>query len=211
MDHRFVLFDLGEQRNYRYALGELEEVRQRLVELHSHNWISNRTFYWNIFSNPARNMQGKTMLQTWQEHWQGLIKSNADDFIEGTDPDVEADPDPVFWHTNDTNNWKKILDEDRADKYIELETAAYQENWHALQSQRKTLGLKPPIKPSRLAKGQIPLPAHLRRGQAQPPQQDLAGLQARVGALEAQLRRQRQDDNTSCLLERVLERLELAD
>jgi hypothetical protein len=67
------------------------------------------------------------------------------------------------------------------------------------------------MKPSRLAKGQIPLPAHLRRGKAQPPQQDLAGLQARVGALEAQLRRQRQDDNTSCLLERVLERLELAD
>jgi hypothetical protein len=67
------------------------------------------------------------------------------------------------------------------------------------------------IERSGLDEGQIPLPAHLRRGQAQPPQQDLAGLQARVGALEAQLRRQRQDDNTSCLLERVLERLELAD
>jgi hypothetical protein len=209
MDHRFVLFDLGETRDYKYAMNALEEIRIQLIDLHSDDWVSNRTFYWNIFSNPTRNREGKTMLDAWQEHWQGLIKRDADNFIE--DKEYNDEPVDAFWHTNDPNNWKKILDEDRADMYIEQENAAYQENWHALQSQRKALGLKPPIKPARLAKGQIPLPARLRRGQAQPPQQDLAGLQARVGALEAQLRRQRQDDNTSCLLERVLERLELAD
>jgi hypothetical protein len=218
---RIVLFDV-DQDDPRFSLMEqkAKEISKLLYASHKQAWNPSMSFFGNILLNKKKAVAEdprdkffyeRTAAEQYSALWMDVIRNE----IEENQTEFVGDlKDDNFWYCAKLDKWKTILD-----------GAEYQHTY-ADHTLRRVRQLKESgVIPQRLANqlglfkheglsmqgDQIPLPAHLRRGQAQPPQQDLAGLQARVGALEAQLRRQRQDDNTSCLLERVLERLELAD
>ena len=214
--NRFIWFELDDGDRYKEAQQAYFELKNYIREQHI-AWNNVESFYWNIYHNKNVGRDGYTAGQIWQHYWSMFISKHA---MQNLQSFVQGHKLKSFWYVADTQHWKHILPADQIvhghdnwEYYAELQSAYM----HKMRSSF-LIPDDPIIRSKRrlsrqaiCPEGQIPLPAHLRRGQAQPPQQDLAGLQARVGALEAQLRRQRQDDNTSCLLERVLERLELAD
>lgn len=204
MNGRFILFDLGGDRNYDKAVKKMCAVRGMLLRDCRDCWLPHRTFYCNIDINTGyKNVQGETVQEVWQRNWKHFLAGEVQESIGG----VNTFNSEYFWYTSNYQNWNGIVQPVQASMYAYLVNDII--NAHPqLRSHLEAMGVSPP-RSGQLDQLQIPIPAHLRLKAPKEDKAALAELNARICALETRLQREKQDANTQALLAQVLERLEV--
>jgi hypothetical protein len=215
LQKRFVWFELDEGERYRDAEGLAKELRNYFREKHATNWNSNRTFYWNIWYNKNKGLDGFTPGHIWRTRWQQMITFYATETLDNLEDDtINGRPINHFWYTHDPSQWNTVLQaesQEVIDDYNELSHTLYETALHQNIIMTKYKNRQPRLEKrrdqskNRLAMDQIPLPPTRLSARSDPA---VSQLQSRIAALESKLGQAKQDENTQFLLARVLDKLD---
>lgn len=217
IDTRFVWFEVDNGTRYKKAEAFMQEIRDHLKKTQP-AWDRTESFYWNIANNMNVGTEGVTAGQYWSHQWKQFIAHEVNQVLSNS---TQTQPwsTPAFWHTHDTSQWLSVLPQKQAEiwQYMSgknykfyLDDGIIQGKIH---SRRQNIG-KHAIKRAsfKLSKNQLPIPQRQSiAANNKPDPASVARLQTRISALETQLARARQDENTQFLLEKVLEKLDVVD
>jgi hypothetical protein len=215
---RIILFDMDPALpRYRDFEAHAKTICANLRRTHGNVWNSQLSFYANINQNPApaavQRMNTQTqqlgpitptnISQEWSYQWTQIIKNEImGEAAQGLD--FEANQN--FFYCPNGDVWNMILRgtgcEQEYREFSERRVQALKRSGHLPAALQKQLA----VMSRATLQTQLPLPRTRLSARTDDPA--VTRLQSRVAALETQLGRAQQDENTQFLLKQVLERLE---
>ncbi len=210
---RFILFEIDNGTRYQQVKTKLSEIRSLMYNKFQNNgWDPDLSFYGNIHSNADIH-------EIWNQQWTSFLRNHYSEVLEDKD---DKGVSVAFWAATNQGLWKLIFYKPE-EKQIAQNYMIHQEELQAYWNQagRLKVNMNNTL-PQRLAgqartrqspanPDQLPLPQTRLSARSAGKDPVVGQLQSRIAALESQLGRARQDENTQFLLSKVLEKLETVE